>query len=115
MRSDDFASGELAERETYVAELEGRVVGWTSVGWRHGVWWMDDLWVLPAFMRRGIGSALFGHVATRGREKGASALELESDANATEFYERMGGRHVRDSEPTIWGPGLPIYAFELGE
>ncbi len=114
MYGDDFQA-DLQGRETSVAEVNGRVVGWTSAGWKDGTWWMDDLWILPAFMRRGIGSALFDRVARRGRELGASRMEWETDPGAVGFYERMGAHAVGEREPTPPSPSLPIYALPLAE
>jgi GNAT superfamily N-acetyltransferase len=113
--SEDFQASGLEGRETYVAELDGRIVAWTSAGWKDGTWWMDDLWVRPSSMGLGIGASLFAHVVARGRELGSTTLEWEAEPNALGFYERMGGRHVRNSEPTSWSRSLPIYAIELGE
>jgi GNAT superfamily N-acetyltransferase len=112
VHSDDFHA-ELADRETYVAELERQVVGWTSVGWQDGTWWMDDLWVAPAFMRRRVGMTLVEAVVARGRKLGASAVQWEADPHATDFYEQLGARHVRDSEPTRWSEPLPVYELRL--
>jgi maltose O-acetyltransferase len=112
VRSDDFHA-ELANRETYVAELRGYVVAWTSAGWKDGNWWMDDLWVLPAFMRRRIGTTLVEAVVARGRELGAAILEWEADPHANGFYEKLGARHVRNSERTRWSESLPVYELRL--
>ena len=51
----------------------------------------------------------------RGRELGVSALEWEAEPNAVGFYEKVGGRYVRDSEPSEWGRVLPVMRLELGD
>jgi GNAT superfamily N-acetyltransferase len=113
VRSADFAASGLEDRETFVAELDGRPVGWASFGRQDGGWWLDDLWVLPEFMGHGVGTALFELAVSRGRDEGFTALEWETDANAIGFYERMGARHVRDSAATRWSEPLPILRLEL--
>lgn len=40
-------------------------------------------------------------------------LEWEAEPNAIGFYERVGGRVLRTSEPTIWGRVLPVMGVEL--
>jgi hypothetical protein len=40
-------------------------------------------------------------------------MEWEAEPNAVGFYERMGGRHVRDSEPNEWGRVLEVMAVDL--
>lgn len=101
------------EEELLLAERGGRVVGWASVIPRGETCVLDDLWVEPAAMRRGVGRELFERAAARARELGAARLEWEAEPNALGFYERLGGRRVRDSEPTEWGRILPVYALEL--
>jgi GNAT superfamily N-acetyltransferase len=112
VHSADFQAG-LEDRETYVAELDGDVAGWASVGWKDRTWWMDDLWVLPAFMRHGVGTALVERAVSRGRALGAARLEWEADANAGGFYEHLGARHVGDSDQTSGSDSLPLYALEF--
>lgn len=63
----------------------------------------------------GVGTALFRHAVDRAAALGARRLEWESDAGAVGFYERMGGRRVRDSTTTEVGRVLPIMALDLGQ
>ena len=54
---------------------------------------------------------LFG----RAKAAGATAMEWEAEPLAVGFYEKMGGRHVRDSEPSpIWNRTIPVMALTLG-
>ena len=103
----------LREEQVYVAEAGGEAAGWAALIPREEIWWLDDLWILPAWIGRGVGRALFRHCAELARGAGAARLEWESDPNAVGFYERMGGRYVRDSEATEWGRILPVMALEL--
>jgi hypothetical protein len=56
---------------------------------------------------------MFRHAAERGRELGASRMEWEAERHAIGFYEKLGGRYVRDSEPGEWGRRSPVMAVEL--
>ena len=105
----DFAPA----KEVYAAEADGSVLGWASLELRGEVGWLDDLWVDPAAIRAGVGTQLFRHVAERARALGASRVEWEAEPNALGFYERMGGKELRDSEPTEWGRILRIMGLEL--
>jgi len=109
----DFDPESLARRLVYVAEAEGAPVGWASLVPRGEVGWLEDLWVEPAWIGRGVGRMLFEHVKDRARELGAGRLEWEAEPNAHSFYERMGGSYVRDSEVTEWGRVLDVLAVEL--
>jgi GNAT superfamily N-acetyltransferase len=109
----DFSAAGLRAKHAFVAEEDGRVVGWAGVIPRGEAAWLDDLWIEPAAMRRGIGTALFEHAAAFARARGAARLEWEAEPNAVGFYERLGARHLRDSEPSEWGRILSVMGIDL--
>jgi len=109
----DFEPESLGNRLVYVAEAEGGPVGWASLIPRGDVGWLEDLWVEPAWIGRGVGRMLFEHVKEGARELGARRLEWEAEPNARGFYERMGGSYVRPSEVTEWGRVLDVLGVEL--
>jgi GNAT superfamily N-acetyltransferase len=89
--------------------------GWASVIVRDEVCWLEDLWVEPTAMGRGLGRRLFERAAALGRERGCARMEWEAEPNAIGFYERMGAAYVRDSEVTEWGRVLPVMGVSLVE
>lgn len=101
------------EREFYVAEENGRAIAFSSLIPRGETCWLEDLWVEPESIGSGVGTQLFRHAVERARELGASMLEWEADPNAVGFYERMGGRRIRDSEVSEFGRVLPVMALNL--
>ena len=112
-RAGDFEPESLRSRLLYVAEADGRPVGWAALIPRGEVGWLEDLWVEPAWIGKGLGRQLFERVAEEARERGARRLEWEAEPNATGFYERMGGVYVRDSEVTEWGRVLQVLGVDL--
>jgi GNAT superfamily N-acetyltransferase len=64
-------------------------------------------------MGKSVGTELFRRVADQAKSLGAQRLEWEAEPNAIGFYEKMGGRYVRDSEPTEWGRILSVMGVEL--
>jgi GNAT superfamily N-acetyltransferase len=103
----------LDATDTMVAEADGRTVGWVQlIPPVEGVAVLDHLWVAPGSMRVGIGTRLFQWAVARARDRGAGAMEWESDPNAVGFYERMGGRTVR-MQRSNWGRDLPVMAVDL--
>ena len=55
--------------------------------------WLEELYVTPAWRRRGVGSALLAAVLERARAAGMMAVDLETDARhsqAASLYERSG-------------------------
>jgi GNAT superfamily N-acetyltransferase len=109
----DFSAAGLDAKEFLVAEEDGRAVAFASLVGRGAVCVLDDLWVEPAAMGKGVGSALFGAAKERARTLGARTLEWEAEPHAVGFYERMGGRYLRDSPPSEWGRVLPVMGLEL--
>jgi GNAT superfamily N-acetyltransferase len=74
---------------------------------------LDELWVEPGWIGQGVGSRLFRFVAAHATDLGATRMEWEADPNAVGFYERMGGRYLRDGEPSEWGRILPVMGIDL--
>jgi len=106
----------IASHETYVAMLEGRAAGFYVLQPDGGGGLqLLHLWILPEFMRRGIGRSLFLHAAQRAGYLGYESLEIESDPNAAGFYERMGARRAGSIVSHIENQPreLPIFVYQI--
>jgi len=110
----DLSPAGLRKKEFYVAEIDGRLAGWSALIDKGEVCWLDDLWIEPQWIGRGIGSKLFEHAAARGRELGARRMEWEAERHSVGFYEKMGGRYLRDSQPGVWGRISPVMGLSFG-
>jgi GNAT superfamily N-acetyltransferase len=80
----------LAEGRTHVAEEGGSLVGfatWIDVG---GATELDDLFVDPDWMRRGIATALVNRIVDVVRARGVERLEVTANAHALGFYRAVG-------------------------
>ncbi len=84
----------IAQNEACVAWVDGHAAGFYGLVVHQGRMWLDHLWVLPRFMGKGIGKALFNHAVQRASALGFESIVIESDPNAEEFYKRMGARVV---------------------
>jgi len=63
--------------------------------WRNGTfWWIQSVWVEPAFRGQGVFKALYGHVEAKARQDGGvCGLRLyveHENTRAQETYERCG-------------------------
>jgi GNAT superfamily N-acetyltransferase len=101
-----------------IAVEDGRVLlvedgGWASLVPQGEVCVLEDLWVEPGSMGRGLGTRLFRRAEARARELGARRLEWGAEPNAIGFYEKMGARYLRDGEPSEWGRILPVMGVDL--
>ena len=53
-------------------------------------WELDNLWVAPEFMRRGIGRSLLRHALGTAARGGAVEVTVDADPNAEAFYVSCG-------------------------
>ncbi|MGH3127044.1 MAG: GNAT family N-acetyltransferase [Gaiellaceae bacterium] len=83
----------LPEQEVWVAEADGVVAGFTALGTRAGVEFMEHLYVAPEYQRRGIGTALMESAKAR-RPAGFRLWVFQRNAGARDFYEHHGFRLV---------------------
>jgi GNAT superfamily N-acetyltransferase len=80
----------LSEGRTYVAEEDGELVGFAT--WRkvENTFELEDLFVDPGWMRRGVATALVALIAERLRAQGVVRLEATVNPDALEFYGAVG-------------------------
>jgi GNAT superfamily N-acetyltransferase len=83
----------LAETEAWVAERDGVITGFTALGQRGGVDFLEHIYVAPEHQRRGIGSELMERAKER-RPAGFRLWVFQRNAGARDFYERHGLRLV---------------------
>jgi GNAT superfamily N-acetyltransferase len=109
----DFSMGALTAKPVLVADFGGRPIGFAALLPAGELCVLDDLWVDPDWIGRGIGSHLFRAGVERARDLGAKRLEWEAEPNAVGFYEKLGGRYLRDSPPTELNRAIPVMGLEL--
>jgi GNAT superfamily N-acetyltransferase len=104
----------ISGHETWIATLNDKPVAYYSLKEAESALWLDNLWVLPEHMGKGIGKELFIHALERSRERGVSVIKIEADPNAQSFYEHMGARKISEHHSEIEGhprilPIMEIY------
>lgn len=91
--------GDRPYAEALIAEWEGEAVGFALFFPNYSTFltqpglYLEDLFVLPQYRRRGIGKALLAEVARLGVERKAGRLEwrvLDWNEPALAFYKQMG-------------------------
>ena len=104
----------LRHEHGLVAEEHGSILGYAILRTEDDHAILRDLFIEPAYFKRGIGRKLFSKCIEIARNHSMKRLSLESDPNATEFYERMG-MHVTGSVPSSAGNGrsLPVLEMDL--
>ena len=67
--------------------------------WRGRGLYLEDLFVLPEFRRRGIGSALLAHVAQAAEQEGRGFIRwavLDWNRHAIDMYKSLGAHFLND-------------------
>jgi molybdenum cofactor cytidylyltransferase len=80
----------VREGPAFVAEESAEVVGFYSLRISGTAWELDNLWVLPESMHRGIGRALLAHALATAARGGAAEVIVDADPNAESFYLECG-------------------------
>lgn len=104
----------LEQHFTMKAISAGRIAGYYSLipFLSKGFCLLHNLFVLPEFMGRGIGRALFDDALGQTRAAGATRMEWESDPNAAGFYRRLGAHYLRDNVGD-YGRALPVFTIDV--
>jgi GNAT superfamily N-acetyltransferase len=90
-----FDGARLHEQRTRVATVDGVVVGFATTippesGVAADVLELEDLFVDPDWMRRGIGLALVADAVATARARGAARIEVTANPHALAFYGQAG-------------------------
>jgi GNAT superfamily N-acetyltransferase len=110
-----FTPNYFETNEGWVAEVDGKPVAFYTLMENNAIVWVENLWVLPEFMGKGVGRKLFQHAVSIARQHGCKVLRLEADPNAAGFYEKMGMRKVGEQHSEVDGQPrvLPVMEMEL--
>jgi GNAT superfamily N-acetyltransferase len=111
-RPDLAACDRLAEHgfgpnpkfEVFLAELDGKAVGYTisfetySTFLARPTFYLEDLFVLPEYRNLKVGLALFMNCVRQARQRECGRMEwqvLDWNENAIKFYERAGAQRLK--------------------
>lgn len=91
--------------QAYLAECEGTAAGYAFVFETYSSFlalptlYLEDIFVLPEFRNRNIGSELFLAIVREAHARGCGRMEwavLDWNRLALNFYQRMGARHMKE-------------------
>ncbi len=110
-----FTPDYFEENESWVAVDDEKAIAFYTLQDKNGIAWLENLWVLPEYIGRGIGKELFLHAVTLARQRGYKSLQLEADPNAMGFYERLGMKKAGEQHSEVDGSPriLPIMEMAL--
>src|SRR5882757_8181104 len=82
-----FSPTAIHEGRTLVAVAAGELVGFVTTHIDGGRCEVEDLFVDPTWMRRGVASRLMAEAAASARAGGADRIEVTGNGHALHFYE----------------------------
>ncbi len=97
--------GDAPLYEAWLAECDGTPVGYAFLIQTYSTFlarptlYLEDLFLLPEYRRRGIGGALLRHCVALAHERGGGRMEwtcLDWNTTAQAVYEKMGARRLSD-------------------
>ena len=96
-----FTAQYFEANESWVAVRNGTRVAFETLLEKDGSAWLENLWVSPAWIGKGVGKSLF--------------LQLEADPNAAGFYEKMGIHRIGERHSEVEGQrrSLPMMEIQL--
>jgi len=102
-----FSPDDIENNEVWVAVNPNKqIVGFARMINHEGNTILDDLWVLPDFIGKGIGRQLFQYVATQHPE-----FTFTSDPNADAFYRKMGAEPIGETYSVLQDKMLTIFKY----
>lgn len=102
------AFGESPRFDAWLAEVEGRPVGYAITFFTYSTFlalpslYLEDIFVLPEYRSQKIGATLFKHCVKVACDAGCGRMEwqvLHWNTPAIEFYERMGAMRLQGWHP----------------
>ena len=108
-----FTPDYLEEHEGWAAIDNEKVIAFYTLEDKNEIAWLENLWVLPEYIGKGIGKELFHHVIALARRRGYKSLQLEADPNALGFYEKMGMKKIGERYSEVDGSTRVLPIMEI--
>ncbi len=95
--------GYIAANCVWVASVDSNPVAFAAIKREEEEMSLDHLWVLPAYIGRGIGKDLFLHVVRCMEGTNCREFVFTSDPHADGFYYKMGAEKIGEHQSDFQG------------
>lgn len=97
----------------YKILTDGELIGFYALCYKNveNCFEVDHLWLVPGFVKKGIGRIVFIRILSQLKELGQTRALLKGDPHAKGFYEKMLGKLISDIQTTQID--VPIYEFDV--
>jgi GNAT superfamily N-acetyltransferase len=75
--------------------------------------WLDHMFVLPEYIKRGIGRSLFNTIIDFMKSNKIDSIQILADPHSKIFYEKMGCTYISEYPSSIKGRTTPYLTFKL--
>lgn len=103
----------LPAQEVWLAEQAGAALGFVALARDAEAGWIEQLYLRPAAVGRGVGSALLAHALAR-LGPPVRLYTFQPNLGARRFYERHGFRAIAFGDGTGNEEGCPDVLYEWG-
>jgi GNAT superfamily N-acetyltransferase len=114
----------IKNNRVYVAEANGRIVGYFSlVEIKNDFWagkvfvskgfWLEHIFILPEHIGKGIGTKLVAVLKLKCSEINIDKVKIFSDPNAKGFYDKLGACYLGESPSSIEGRTVSLYELDI--
>ncbi|MEZ4859651.1 MAG: GNAT family N-acetyltransferase [Caldilineaceae bacterium] len=105
----------IAQDPVYVAVHDDQIIGFYALlpMAQAQIYELDDLWVEPAWIGRGVGKQLFHHACAWVQAQGGTMLQLVAEPHAIGFYHKMGMTKIGERPSVPVGRVLDVMAVRL--
>lgn len=114
----------IKNNRVYVAEANGRIVGYFSLVeiktdfWAGKVFvskgfWLEHIFVLPEYIGKSIGRKLIDVLKLKCSEININKVKIFSDPNAKGFYDKLGACYLGESPSSIEGRTVSLYELDI--
>lgn len=104
----------IKTNSVYNLQIEDRIVGYYSFFHEsENIIKLDNLFVLPEFIGKGLGKILMSDFLMRLKNQGVQKVVLNSEPNAEDFYTKFGFVKVGQIETSIKDRYLPIMELKI--
>lgn len=105
---------DVARDPYFLVEEAGRVLGFYNLKETARGAELQNLFVAPEAIGRGLGRQLWAHLRQEALARGLSAVLIDSDPHAEAFYLRMGARRIGSAPSSVFpGRELPLLRYDL--
>ena len=103
----------IENNKVLIAEYEGASAGFAALTISDKSAELGHLWILPLYMKKGIGKFLFESIVKYCKEKNINRFKIVSDPYAKSFYEKMGAQQIGFIDSIPKSRKLPLFVFEI--